>query len=304
MVDSTVSLQKLTLLQKKRKVAPSPDETDSKSTYSNTAEESTMSNESPHSTDDSKANFWDISSDLEDQNPFDDQLATSEDEILSFPSTPHPQTSEFNLTQAPRPSEENNAFFVDHSPSPQSISSQTPSQADNESTTLSSIPSDIDHFLDGLKHETQSIAEYPEERLRLPGDKTGIGASLTRWVGDNASEDEELVLRVTAIPYLEEEDEESPTGMTWVQRPYEDHLPPFVDSDQTEPLILDEAAEHSIEGDEVKDLFEKELEIEKNSVIEKCQAGEINETETQPPEFGRDQYDDSTFTLAPALFDW
>lgn len=72
------------------------------------------------------------------------------------------------------------------------------------------------------------VSAFPEERLRLAGDRTGVGLPLKRWVGDGKEldHDEGLFPTVYHVEWGSEDncDDDKFVALNWLERPYEDHL--------------------------------------------------------------------------------
>lgn len=265
----------------------------------------------------------------------------SEDDILSFPATPHEKSSENNFTQSFRsPIDSDNFSAVDKSQSPQIASKLSIPEIGLEGNMPFNYASEDHRYsVDETHSEGWSILDYSEERLRLPGDKSGIGGSLTRWVGDRIeSADEWIPTYALASPYLQEQESSQDiaqsTEVPWVDRPYEDHLSSPLDADvgkvdQPQTTISYSQSHDEFEGSltDIEDtpqemtilaaegLVEPQLHTRLSPSEDYVKGAEGNQASGRNI-LGRvtvqeislskieDQRAPSTFTLAPTLFDW
>jgi hypothetical protein len=199
-------------------------------------------------------------------------------------------------------------------------------------------PEDNRYSANERHSEGWSIFDYPEERLRLPGDKSGIGSSLSRWVGDGVESAEEWFPTHTLVsPSLQDEDSSQETAQSievpWVDRPYEDHLSLPLDADVgkvDQPQIpmsysqVHDEFEGSLTDIEdtpqemtilpAEELVEPQLHIglipnqdhvqdaEGNQANGRKILGGVTVQEISLSKIEEDQ--PTTFTLAPTLFDW
>jgi hypothetical protein len=111
------------------------------------------------------------------------------------------------------------------------------------------VPFTYPHFVEEYDGDSDHLAKPPErrdgltgtllktwplspasmismERLRLAGDRSGVGLPLKRWVGDGLELDHDEGLFSTVYHLDSDEDDgfKHSTALNWLARPYEDHL--------------------------------------------------------------------------------
>jgi len=192
-------------------------------------------------------------------------------------------------------------------------------------------PEDNRYSANETHSEGWSIFDYPEERLRLPGDKSGIGGSLSRWVGDRVESADEWFPTHTLISRsLQEEDSSQEIAeVPWVDRLYEDHLSLPSDADvgkvdQPQIPISYSQVHDEFEGSltDIEDtpqettilptegLVEPQLHIgliPSQGHVKDVEGNQANGATVQGISLSKveeDQHAPTTFTLAPTLFDW
>jgi hypothetical protein len=293
-----------------------------------------------------ESDIWRVNSNFREVSTFDEgmpavgpsQLA-SEDDILSFPSTPHEKLSESNITRSFRfPIDSDNFSAVGGSQSPKIT--PMPEIGLEVYMSFNCCALEENGYSIDETHSEGSILDYPEERLRLPGDRSGIGGSLNRWVGDGIeSADEWISANSLVSPYLQEQQSSQETAesieVPWVDRPYEDHLSLPLDDDvgkvhrpqasisysqshdEFEGSLTDiEDAPQEITMLATENLVEPQLHTGLNPRQDHGESAEGNQAsgrnilggvtvqEISLSKVEEEQHTPTTFTLAPSLFDW
>jgi hypothetical protein len=174
----------------------------------------------------------------------------------------------------------------------------------------------------------------PTERLRLAGDRTGVGLPLKRWVGDGLEldHDEGLFPTVYRLDSDGEDENEHPMALSWLERPYEDHLVDVMEqADQADlatatPTLDTTGAEESSEDFWIRDFVQEEELVDAGSLSGQTEGdiGMPRSIQTTPMRhesleegihgweleddvvqvFPMPVEDEEVFILAPTLFDF